>query len=308
MRPPTGKQKSLYTFLKKQDGKPFALQALVAATGYGVVSAQSALCKHWAAVAERYETATERQWRTSANFAAMSLDEFHRAISQTRHGSRLGRLQHERAVALARISHAQAHVALELLNRPGLESRVECFLLLLLNAWELLLKAEVVERNGWEAVFLPAKPGKRRRSLSFDTLVMNLPSATNAEMGLQAQLRRLHDLRNEAAHLLVSRPSRNMLYLFAGSLRTLSKRFETVTGTRLFAAADVAGYLVLVGLADTAGAAAADAVAAQLDETIAVEHSQGGFLKRLWVQRWNAPREVSKHSQGGPGNTTHEWR
>jgi hypothetical protein len=151
------------------------------------------------------------------------------------------------------LTKTQAHVALELLNRPGLVSRVECFLILFLNAWELLLKADVVERDGWDAVFEPPpkkKSAKPRRSRRFEALVAELPSRTNEERALQAQLSDLYELRNQAAHLLLCTPSREMLHLFAGSVRALSLRYSSFAGTQLFAASDVAGYLVLVGITE----------------------------------------------------------
>lgn len=250
MRPPTAKQVKLFDFLSKQSGKPFELGSLVAATGYKVESAERSLGEHWANVVERSGTPPAKRWRTTSSFDGMSLAEFHRAISQSKRDPVVGQLRDGRARELASISRAQAHVALELLNRVGLSSRVECFLVLFLNAWELLLKAEIVEREGWDAVFEKTKAGKSPRSVRFDKIVTGLPSSTAREKALQAQLNDLHELRNQAAHLLLCSPSREMLHLFAGSFRSLSERFTAFTGSPLCQSRDVAGYLILVGVVD----------------------------------------------------------
>ena len=250
VRPPTERQRKLYAFFCKQVGKPFVLERLLNATGYGSASAERSLGEHWGGVVERLGTGTPKKWRTTVAFDDMSLEEFHQAISQSKRDPVAGKLRNGHASRLAALAKTQALLAVETLNRSSLDSRVESFLLLFLNAWELLLKAEVVENDDWKAVFQPTKPGKTPRSLRFETLVSQLSGATDAEAALKAQLSDLYKLRNQAAHLLLCSPSREMLHLFAGAVRSFSVRFHAVAGSRPFLSTDVAGYLVLVGITD----------------------------------------------------------
>ncbi|HDT2306030.1 TPA: DUF3644 domain-containing protein [Citrobacter braakii] len=44
-------------------------------------------------------------------------------------------------------------LSLEVYNRPTLDNRVEAFCILSVNAWELLLKAEILKYSGMDSVF-----------------------------------------------------------------------------------------------------------------------------------------------------------
>src|SRR6266436_5862396 len=54
--------------------------------------------------------------------------------------------------------------AIEIYNKPGFQYRDECFVILLLNAWELLLKA-IVSKNGG-SIYYP----KKRKDPSYRTV------------------------------------------------------------------------------------------------------------------------------------------
>ena len=54
--------------------------------------------------------------------------------------------------------------AVEIYNKPAFEYRDECFVILLLNAWELALKA-VMSKKG-KSIFYPKKRGEPYRTLS----------------------------------------------------------------------------------------------------------------------------------------------
>lgn len=271
MAGPTPKQQKLFQFLNEQGGKPFSLDAVVNATGYGDASAERSMGEHWARVVERWGAGETKQWRTTSAFEGMSLDEFRAAISQSKRPNAHARLKDERARRLIDVCRSQAHLAVELLNRPSFESRAESFLLLFLNAWELLLKAEVIEATGWESVFeMPPKTGRKtRRSLRFEKLIAGLPEDSPERAALREQLMDLYELRNQAAHLLLCNPSREMLHLFAGSLRSLSTRYRDLTGQRLFAATDIMGYLVLVGISELSTGVQMETSGTELDQRIA---------------------------------------
>lgn len=81
--------------------------------------------------------------------------------------------------------------AIEVYNKPSFSYRDECAVILLLNAWELFLKA-ILSRNG-VSVFYPKKPNNPYRTLSwqdafnkassmFPTNVARLPVQRNLEL------------------------------------------------------------------------------------------------------------------------------
>ena len=75
--------------------------------------------------------------------------EFARRLSQSKHRQGLGHNFKSRlAKALLRKSKDNMMLALELYNRPSLENRLDGFVLLFCVAWEQLLKAELIKRDG----------------------------------------------------------------------------------------------------------------------------------------------------------------
>ena len=46
-------------------------------------------------------------------------------------------------------------LAIELFNRPTIRYRVEGCAFFLCNAWELMLKAYLIKRDGYKSIFLP---------------------------------------------------------------------------------------------------------------------------------------------------------
>ncbi len=272
-------QRSLYDFLRMRKGEPFTFVELMAGTEYSNEKSVKVLLRGtWMGAIEVYDPSPPKRWRARRGFRRMSFEDFEHAVSHVKSPALEKRVAKARARDLLSRVRPQARAAVELLNRPGFASRAEAFLLLFTNAWELLLKAELVEREGWDAVFKPSAAGKKKRSHQFESLVKGLPSGSDEEAALQAQLTDLYDLRNEAAHLVLSGTSREMLHLFAGSLRSLSQRFESFTGSRLFEVDDMAGFLVLVGLG--AGAVSFQALNQQdaFDERIAANIQKFGEL------------------------------
>ena len=59
--------------------------------------------------------------------------------------------------------------AIEIYNKPRIEYRDECFVILLLNAWELALKA-LLSKNG-RSIYYPKKRKEPYRTLSLNSAV-----------------------------------------------------------------------------------------------------------------------------------------
>ncbi|MCY3802070.1 MAG: DUF3644 domain-containing protein [Chloroflexi bacterium] len=105
-------------------------------------------------------------------------------------------------------------LALETINRITIQYRIEAFCYLICNAWELLLKAKILEDEGnLESIYyLNKKDRKPRRSLSLrDCLNRVMP---NRKDPVRRNIERIEELRDEAVHLVLSQIPRDIMGLF----------------------------------------------------------------------------------------------
>ena len=117
---------------------------------------------------------------------------------------------------LLRNSKAALLCAVEIYNKPRIQYRDECFVILLLNAWELILKALVSKHK--KSIFYPKKRGESYKTLSwvdafsratphFPAQVLALPVQRNIEM--------LSTYRDNAVHFYNDRGFSSVVYLLA---------------------------------------------------------------------------------------------
>ena len=107
-------------------------------------------------------------------------------------------------------------LALETINRLTIQYRLESFCYLFCNAWELLLKAKILDENvNQEVIYYKTPIGKPRRTLSLrDCLKRILPNAKNP---IRRNIERVEELRDESVHLVIGRiPTDIMCLLQAG--------------------------------------------------------------------------------------------
>jgi hypothetical protein len=91
--------------------------------------------------------------------------------------------------------------AIEIYNKPAFQYRDECFVILLLNAWELALKA-LLSKNG-KSIFYPKKRGAPYRTLSLrDALGRTGPLLPKAlpELPVRRNIELLSTYRDNAVH------------------------------------------------------------------------------------------------------------
>src|SRR3990172_4677065 len=93
-------------------------------------------------------------------------------------------------------------LALETINRLSIKYRVETFSYLICNAWELLLKAKVIEdAKTRRAIFFPKIRGEPLRSLALrDCLKKVFPNENDPT---RRNLERVIELRDKAVHLVI---------------------------------------------------------------------------------------------------------
>ncbi len=111
------------------------------------------------------------------------------------------------SLEMARSSKAAMLAAVELYNKTAFEYREEAFCVLIVNAWEVLLKARIVSRNNddIESIFLRDDAGGIRRSrFTNSPLTISLERALNecdVSPAVQKNVESLFGVRNEITHL-----------------------------------------------------------------------------------------------------------
>jgi len=103
--------------------------------------------------------------------------------------------------ALSNNSKAAILAAIEIYNKPQIEYRDECFTILLVNAWELLLKAILSKHK--QRIFYPKKRNEPYRTLSIQDAVLKAKSFFPVDISYEPVARNINMLvtyRNNAIH------------------------------------------------------------------------------------------------------------
>jgi hypothetical protein len=117
-------------------------------------------------------------------------------------------------------------ISLELYNKPTIKYRIESFCFFYTNAWELLLKAYLLESTKKEnSIFYPGLKGEKRRSIALrDALNRIFP---NTKDPIRKNVEDVADLRDEATHLIIHELEAIYVGLFqAGVLNYIEKLKE----------------------------------------------------------------------------------
>jgi len=128
-------------------------------------------------------------------------------------------------------------LALEVYNRPSLKNRVEAFTIMMVNAWELLLKAELLKSSGYDSIV--------------DESEMSIPITTAINRQLKENdpvrknLEHLVELRNKAIHLLIPELQQVLSRLFQATVLNFQTRYRNEVGSSPLAGQSV-GMLSLV--------------------------------------------------------------
>jgi len=88
-------------------------------------------------------------------------------------------------------------MGLEIFNKPTLKYRVEGFAFFICNAWELMLKAEMIKRFGEDSIYYADNP---ERTISLSVVIGNI--FTNDKDPLRKNLEKITDLRNMSTHYI----------------------------------------------------------------------------------------------------------
>lgn len=123
-------------------------------------------------------------------------------------------------------------LALETINRLSIKYRVESFTHLICNAWELLLKARVLDMQpSRDAIYSKTKRGEPKRTISLrDALIKMVP---NEKEPLRRNLEVVADLRDDAMHFVISEVPNDVLLLFQACVINYHKKLNEWFGISL---------------------------------------------------------------------------
>lgn len=171
--------------------------------------------------------------------------EFSKKLSQSKHRRGLGHNFKSRlARALLRKSRDNMLLALELYNRPSLENRLDGFALLFCIAWEQLLKAELIEKDGEESIYRNnSREGRIRETISLSDCLDRVFSSGDKQ---RKNLERIVFFRNAATHLLMPEVQAVVSRLFQAGVLNYIGKFEVLSEQR-FLETSATGLLTLVG-------------------------------------------------------------
>ena len=88
-------------------------------------------------------------------------------------------------------------MAIEVYNKPTIRYRLEGFSFFICNAWELMLKAFIIKKNGLQSIYYPDKPN---RTISLEKCVQMV--FTNEKAPLRQNLQKIIELRNTSTHFI----------------------------------------------------------------------------------------------------------
>lgn len=106
-------------------------------------------------------------------------------------------------------------MAIEIYNRPSIKYRVEGFSFFICNAWELMLKAQIIKVSGYDNLFYTNRNGERRTITLKKALTKTL---SNKKSPVTRNLEEIVELRNTSTHFIVEEDNQIYLGLFQASI------------------------------------------------------------------------------------------
>lgn len=88
-------------------------------------------------------------------------------------------------------------MAIEIYNKPSINYRLEGFSFFICNAWELMLKAHIIDMFGEKEIYYADKPN---RTISLENCIQKI--FTNEKAPLRRNLEKIIELRNTSTHFI----------------------------------------------------------------------------------------------------------
>ena len=110
-------------------------------------------------------------------------------------------------------------LAIEVFNKPTISYRVEGFSFFICNAWELLLKAHIINTEGEDKIYFKDKPD---RTISIDNCIKKI--FTNDKDPLRINLEKIIELRNISTHFITEEYEQIYVPLFQACVKNYSNK------------------------------------------------------------------------------------
>ncbi len=120
-------------------------------------------------------------------------------------------------------------LALETVNRPSVKYRMEAFCFLFCNAWELLMKAKLL--NDGNKIFYRKRRKQPRRSFSLDDCLNRVFTSENDPVRIN--IKTIHEFRNNAIHLVIPFIPSDIMGLFQAGVLNYPKALQDWFGISL---------------------------------------------------------------------------
>lgn len=104
-------------------------------------------------------------------------------------------------------------MAIEIYNKPTIKYRVEGFSFFICNAWELMLKAHMINKFGEESIYYK---DNQDRTITLENCLQKI--ITNEKAPVRRNLTKIIELRNTSTHFVTE--EYEMIYSFVSSLCT----------------------------------------------------------------------------------------
>jgi len=238
----SAKQRKLFALLCQQDvaGRTVTRAEIIGESGYAISSFNTNLGKGFYA---RFLSEVAPDTFKVSGTQGMTIEEFVKLTTQSHYLRDQGyACRSPLAAALLRKSRDNMVLALEIYNRPSLENRLDAFVLLFCAAWEQLLKARIIEREGEEAIFKKPQRGRHRETIG---LAASLEALFPAHDLTRKNLERVKYLRDRAAHLTMPEVQGVASRLFQSGVLNFAREFRSFAGEPFVPGSPV-GLLTLV--------------------------------------------------------------
>lgn len=112
-------------------------------------------------------------------------------------------------------------MAIEVYNKPSIKYRVEGFSFFICNAWELMLKAHMIEKFGAESIYYKDNPN---RTITLENCVKKV--FTNDKDPLRRNIEKIIELRNTSTHFITEEYEMVYIPLFQATVFNFIEKMQ----------------------------------------------------------------------------------
>lgn len=223
MSAPTAKQQKLFDFLKanSDNGRSFSLDEVCAATTYK----PAAIAPNASKGLIPWLVRTKPKTYVVKGFKKVGMEDFLATLSQVKGSGMVSRkVPLSEMDFLVEGAAQEFQLAIELFNRPTTPNRIEAFTVHFIQAWEKLLKARLIQRDGAEAIW---KNGPERTTIGLHKALHEL-YAPDDKVRLNVQY--IADLRDDATHYMLPALDAIASRYFQSGVMNFFREFRSFTG------------------------------------------------------------------------------